>query len=398
MTDLRIAKAIHSFRKWGLCAWVTMAIGLMCSTVNAYGSQEKLADQRGFEPKEYELEGVLELKKFGGQLRIFGGGDGMKGESKREFKVYVKDCQWLIEILEGDQNGKPLQLREYGTTNGGEIFELVTHLQPIKRAVQKGKEVSTEAEFVMPSASATISSNSAPVSSVDNPTVGNLWLMFASRCHLVGLATNRLTPVYDLTASPLMKPDLKLPAEWELIGGKSGLPSKVVFFNEGGLFRPTSQTNLTPRFVDYPTPYDSGFTNAIYATTGLTNIGGVIFPTGFVFEEFAPGGRKSRDDLIVTKRAEVRLTAIRPSCSRTNFLPTIQRQTMVTDRRLVNATPPTPAFGYTLSGSSGWTSAKGGQEINRQIKERPKRLRYTLVLVMAIVFAPLAVYAFRRKI
>lgn len=383
-----------------------VAIGLVAAVVIGLASRAWAADSGKESPllsrvsldrSGYELEGVLELKKFGGQLRIFGGGDGMKGESKREFKVYVKDCQWLIEILERDQNGKPLQLREYGTTNGGEIFELVTHLQPIKRAVQKGKGVSTEAEFVMPSASATISSNSAPVNSVDNPTVGNLWLMFASRCHLRGLTTNRLTPVYDLTASPLMKPELKLSAEWELIDGKAGFPSKVVFFNEGGLFRPTSQTNLTPRFVEYPSPYDKGFTNAIYATTGLTNIGGVIFSTGFVFEEFAPGGRKSRDDLIVTKRAEVRLTAIRPNCSRTSFLPTIQRQTAVTDRRLVNATPPTPAFGYTLSGSSGWTSAAGGQQINRQIKEKPKRLRNTLVLVIVVVFAPLTVYAFRRR-
>ena len=118
-----MASNYYSLEKVAIGLVAAFVIGLACCAWAAdSGKESPLFNHVSLDRNGYELEGVLELKKFGGQLRVFGGGDGMKGESQREFKVYVKDCQWLIELLERDQNGKPLQLREYGTTNGGEIF------------------------------------------------------------------------------------------------------------------------------------------------------------------------------------------------------------------------------------------------------------------------------------
>ena len=44
-------------------------------------------------------------------------------------------------------------------------------------------------------------SNNVPVGEADDDFLCHLWLMFASGCYFENLATNWLTPVYDINAS-----------------------------------------------------------------------------------------------------------------------------------------------------------------------------------------------------
>ena len=60
---------------------------------------------------------------------------------------------------------------------------------------------------------------------------------------------------------------------------------------------------------------------AAYRVTGITNFGGTAFPSGFVFEEYAPTGGPSPHDTKKLRRAEVTVAAFRPVCSRKNLLP-----------------------------------------------------------------------------
>ena len=335
--------------------------------------------------QEYEVEGEI-------QEHIIQSGQ-PDWTTAATFKVYVRECAWLIETVETNSSGGSKQ-RRIGSMNGTEICQitsypeakptlLATNSRAIKHPVIRG----ADSGFVL--------SNTVPVGSMNDSIIPHLWVMFASQCFFKAQnPTNRLMPVYDVDYSLVDRVDLRLETDWELIKGKISLPLKVVYYNDGGFY--TMDTNKVLKFQNYGPPYKSGFTDAIYAVTVLTNFNGVTFPAGFTFGEYRPGGGPTRYQLQARKTAEAIVTAFRPVCSRKDLLPAIQNVTAVHDQRLVHATPPVAPFVYAIKKGDNWLSIaeatqrmQGKSQFNTNTDVTPARY-----VILILLFLPPAVMVF----
>jgi hypothetical protein len=237
--------------------------------------------------------------------------NGTRKESTNQFKVFVRDGGWLIQVIEWTRNGNAFQW-EVGSTNGLEIFALGVYLDA------PPKQVSTNAPGPLneppparakspPFDTATITPSNMPVGENDAWVVGHLWLMFASQNYWGGLKTGRLRPIYDWQASVPMDPNMKVPAKWELLSGPGSLPNKVMYLG---------------RWEE---------TNGFYAVTRTNSVGGTLIPGGFVFEEQKA---VALEGMVLRKRVEVEVTAVQPACSRASLIPVPVGRTIVIDRRL----------------------------------------------------------------
>ena len=316
---------------------------------------------------QYEFEGAIDQSILDDRFPI---------QVKGQFKVFVRDANWLIEIIEDKQllSGRQYLKREIGSTNGVEIFEIVTPLEPENQQTNAVLKPAKNRPFN----TATIVSNAVPVGQLDGSVVGHLWLMFASGDYLGRLQTNLLTPVYDVTASAPGDPNLKYKAHWELLDGPGSLPSKVTYFYD---FRSFGENTMT---------------NAAYQTTGITNVGDRTFPTGFLFEEYV-GGTEAR----LRKRATAVVTAVRPFCSLDRLLPAVTGKTVVVDRRLAQAEQPVRAITYTASSNAPLpTVADVKQMHERKTGSQRERSPAVVAFLLATVCLPVLIwlsYLWRRR-
>ena len=234
--------------------------------------------------------------------------------STNDFTVYVRDCGWLIETKEDD--GSRVQQREVGSTNGTEIYEA------------DGNR-------------AFISDTGIPVELLDAGLVGHLWLMFASQCYWGSQHTDRLTPVYDWHASVGANPNLKIAAEWDLLNGPGSLPREVRYLGK----------------------WDE--TNGFYRITGTTNVGGMIIPTGFIFEERHVGPLAPDSfvhEMVLRKRVEAVVTSVKAVCSRKDLLPMIgSANTPIVDWRLKSPSSGNHIPTYKSHNAESWPSIAEAQ-------------------------------------
>jgi hypothetical protein len=305
---------------------------------------------------QYEIDGAIEQTSFNPR-------DGAPQYGlKARFTVFVRGSNWLIDTTE-EKEGRTTRTslrRQIGSTNGAEIFEIVA---PLAGALRR-----TNANGAAPAAPgpsrfnmATVVSNAVPVGQLDDSVVGHLWLMMASQGYLSGLKTSLLTPVYDVSASAPGDPNLKLNASWELLGGPGSFPAQVTYF----------QGNRV--------------TDAVYQVTGVTNVNGTLFPSGFLFERYLIGTPKGR----VIKRASALVTAVRPACSLSSLLPTVTRDTVVADRRVAPADDKRKIVSYRVNEGRGWQPATEVKKAYESKRNSPKTRSPLLVaLVAAAVCSP----------
>jgi len=206
------------------------------------------------------------------------------------FTVYVRDCGWLIQTIETNENGGVVS-REIGSTNGTEIYEC-----------EPGR---------IGAMTAVIESNNIPIGWLDSAVVGHLWLMFASQCYWPGLNSDQLAPIYDWRASVGNHgQNRRVSAEWKLLNGPGSLPREVIYF--GAL----------------------NDTNGLYKATGSKPVGGMLIPTGFIFEQY--------NNAKLVKRVDVEVTAIRPGCSRASLIPLPDGPAVIVDERFDSGVPSRP--------------------------------------------------------
>jgi hypothetical protein len=305
---------------------------------------------------QYEVEGHIEQT-------IYNMDGSVQWERNRPFTVFVKDCSWLIQTTNIDENGSPVAVHETASTNGGVIYSVDA---PLDKATPIGGAPSWN--------DATIYSNDVPVDPADVRYVGHLWLMFASGCHLKNLSTNRLEPVYDLNALAGVSRLLKRQARWELAGGPGSLPTNVTYFENG----PESPINAT------------------YVATGVTNVGDLRIASGFVFEQragifFAPGPTNLGDTspaYHIRQRAVATVTAVRPSCSCPEFVPTALGLTHVIDERLCGMPNPDPAMYYVFPDGVRWVSVSEAKRL--AAAQSPPKNPPSKLIVVAILLLPAA--------
>jgi hypothetical protein len=296
---------------------------------------------------QYEVEGVIE------QTLLI---QDRKPKVKSDFKVFVIESGWLIETMEGMPPRPPALKRTIGSVNGAEIFEVVTPLEQEVTNVPTGGNASAPAtrRRKIPSFdTATAVSNAVPVGQMDSSVIGHLWLMLASQRYLGTDSNHWLTPVYDSAASAPGNPDLKREAVWELMGSPGTLPKEVVYFAH------------------------SGDTSAVYRVTGLTNVNGTSFPTGFEFRQYRTGSGSR-----IYKQATAVITAIRPTCSRASLLPGFERLTGVTDRRLAQSAQPVKVMNYGIEPGGKWESV---EVVKRRLDLKQNPARHSVVVVALLM-------------
>lgn len=264
------------------------------AAANAPGAADSLSTAG-----QYELEGNITLRSLNS--------DGSTNrEYQGDFKVFVRDDAWLIQVHETGQFGNKV-LREIGSTNGTEVFETVTALDQTGPANDSRIPGLPANPAIKVPTSATVSRQRVPVGPLEGSFVGPLWLMFASGGYFRSLTNNFLTPVYDWHVSPLANNGgpRTVMAEWELLNGPGSLPYRVV----------------------YETP--GGGAAAVYQATGTTNLGGLVLPTGFT-------STQQRGRGLSAMSGEAAVTSIRPICSRSNLLPAIAGKVSIHDLRLAS--------------------------------------------------------------
>lgn len=261
---------------------------------------------------EYEVDGNVNQT-----MNTYNGGT---LHATASFKVFVRDCGWLIETTETNEIGNVVR-REIGSTNGAEIYECE---HPLGR-IESSTESTNGAPMFKKSSGAMFAvmvPGNVPIGEMDSAVVGHLWLMFASQCYWPELKTDQLRPVYDWQASVgAHGQDRRVRAEWDLLSGPGTLPREVRYFGEWGE------------------------TNGLYRITGTNSVNGMLIPTGFVFErlDFGPLIANSFvHEMVVVKRVDVQVTAIRPGCSIASLIPSPDGPAVVVDRRFDSGIPNRP--------------------------------------------------------
>jgi hypothetical protein len=310
-------------------------------------------------PPDYEVDGVFEQAILT-EPRVY-----VKGE----FKVFVGGRGWLIRTVE-DRGGDTVLMREVGSANGAEIVEVAMPLQRPSPAVTDANQASNRPGAPTPSpfATAIISSNSVPVGQLDGSVVGHLWLMFASGQYLKEMTTNRLTPVYDVSASAPGNPNLKLRAAWELVSGPGSLPANVTYFDNGGAV------------------------SALYTATGVASAGGATCPAGFTVKCYSGAS--------VRKQATVSVRDFRQGCSLANFLPSITRRTLVVDRRFAQDREPIKAISYSIVAGGAWKSTaeiKNSYAGRNRATKTPPLMVLTMAVLTSAPFVVCGVRIWRRR-
>jgi hypothetical protein len=265
---------------------------------------------------EYEVDGNVSqtiTTSHGGTLH-----------ASASFTVFVRGCGWLIETMETNEIGGVTR-REIGSTNGTEIYECEHPLGRIQASEKSTNAASSGASTVKKSSGAMFAvmvPGQIPIGETGSAVVGHLWLMFASQCYWPDLKTDQLRPVYDWQASVgAHGQNLKVRAEWELLNGPGSLPRAVRYFGE----------------------WDA--TNGLYKITGTNLVGGTLIPTGFIFERLQVGPLNENSfvhEMVVVKRVDVEVTAVRPSCSIGSLIPSPDGPAVVVDRRFDSGIPNRP--------------------------------------------------------
>jgi hypothetical protein len=325
---------------------------------------------------EYEVEGNI-------RQRI------LDVEYQTRFTVYVRDCGWLIRMI--DENGTASGYQcEVGSTNGSDIFEYYPHAEGRNPARQPatnipGPKNSGPVNHQPPSSNdGFIKWGNLPVGLQDRDVVGHLWLMFASQCYWGGLKIKMLTPLYDYKVSVPADPNMtiKVPAEWELLDGPGSLPREASYLG---------------RWEE---------TNGLYRVTGTIMAGATMIPKGFIFEErhAQPYGR----GMVLRKRVDAEVTSVRAICSRRSLIPVPGVSTSIVDWRLKapgrsaslpDYINPVPGRWPTLAESR--VLAKTNEERNSTTGRKPpppaRTPPWMVAVICAILLAPLGLFLRGKK-
>jgi hypothetical protein len=278
---------------------------------------------------EYEVDGVVEQSQYKSDGTI-------RGVTERTpFTVYVRDCSWLIRTTQFDSTVKHSVSREKGSTNGHEIFELV-----VPEVGETGVGQS-QARALMHGA--TVECGDAPVDWGEGYVASHLWLTFASQCYFAAQQSNSIIPVWNFYACANFYGDPKTEGKWNLLDGPGSLPSRVIYYEHN----------------------NPGVVQASYNISGRTNVGATVLPLECVFEQFENPAAGRAGKTLLHRRAQIRVTAVRPFCSRASLVPTLLGLTLVNDYRLKDQG--TKQVGYE---TREWLSISNVLQIQREQRDR----------------------------
>jgi hypothetical protein len=350
----------------------------------------------------YELHGIIQDERYVESLRS-------NVTNTGSFSVYVNDCGWLIR---GDipHLDRTTGVREIGSTNGTEIFEVSLLIMPQFAPQESSEAKSDSAADPSPAQAQPISTRQGfqafvkpgPMPASCSPSDGrfaHLWLMFASRCFFAGREDSEILAAYDINSCVTRGNDYTMEGAWVLSTAQPGLPLSLAYINRRGHpFARDAEGNRT--FVPFDPPFDAGFTNALYTVTGTTNVGRLVLPTGFIFERFRPGWTNRQPAPVLEARSVATVTNFMPHCSRTSLVPELPPRVVVIDMRELPADPSKKPIHY--SGAAGqWLPVEEAKRVHeaRLRRHAPRELRplHYVLFVVALVLPLGGIALWKRK-
>jgi hypothetical protein len=168
------------------------------------------------------------------------------------------------------------------------------------------------------------------------------------------------------------------------------------------------QSRYSPRARRFPSPYDQGFTNAIYAVAQATNAGGVVLPTECELNVYRGSSNgRTAGDLVRVAHYALRVTDIAPIKSNQSWVPTLPGLTLVSDERFRHSegqgvlqvlyTNTTWPAAETVMASDEFARVKAVTAALRRPKETSAWVRTSLVVLLLVLPLTLILRAERKS-
>jgi hypothetical protein len=155
-----------------------------------------------------------------------------------------------------------------------------------------------------------------------------LWLGCLSSCYL---KTNAGKSIHPLWFSPEADANL-VKADWELLDKAPYLPSKISYYDAGGVYGPVPGKE---------------WKRAEYSVLETMNIEQFVFPSRFVYIEFRPGkNAKSMDEIEIATRFEGIINGVEIAPYNGDFKPSLGPMTIIDDRRFASSDQPVSLIQY----------------------------------------------------
>jgi len=109
-----------------------------------------------------------------------------------------------------------------------------------------------------------------------------VWLALASSHYFTGQTNVMMPPIWHPEDPATRKQPFDMLFQHEKMTLSPGLPKQIMYFNDG-YYRAYNPASKASDVIKLPSPYDKGYTNAVYQTLSFTNLGEITLPEVFVF-------------------------------------------------------------------------------------------------------------------
>jgi prepilin-type N-terminal cleavage/methylation domain-containing protein len=113
-----------------------------------------------------------------------------------------------------------------------------------------------------------------------------VWLAFASHAFFAALTNGFMAPIWSPEDPALRKQPFSMAMFSERFPSSPHLPTAVHFINDG-TYRSYNPVTKTLDVVPLTSPFNRGYTNAVYQVLSATNAGGSVLPERFIFAVYS---------------------------------------------------------------------------------------------------------------
>jgi hypothetical protein len=263
----------------------------------------------------------------------------------RNFTIEVERCRWLIQTQ--DPSGKGDEDSYQVGTDGDDAYLLIKYSSNYTAKAVDFKDYTDPQHLVMrKKAHGTRAEGRVFPGSTPPPGetfTAPLWLAYCSSCVLATNTTGKLRQVWSFEDREMQQRRFTLPASWQVFSDALHLPSFVTYMSDGKRYLRKNNKSIT---IEADSPYNHGFTNAIYTVTEKTNFNGMIIPTRFTITRFKPQAKGTNASQIqVASQFEGVTRIIQTGMTRPNYLPTLEFDIGVVDYRYFETIGQTVSYG-----------------------------------------------------
>jgi len=235
------------------------------------------------------------LLQIEGSVECIAYSEGQPTRFLSRFTVQVEDCKIHIKAsIDGDSD---IESHEYYSDSQTSLIILRYRKTPIsdmpeianweERDVSLDKPVYPENE-----GGVLVCPDSIPLYGFEYLTAP--WIAYGARCRFDQNGKGAVIPIIQIGKS-FQKNRLKAECNWKLNESDPGFLEYLAEMADGYMY---DLKDGQLRNTKHPSPFDKGFTNALYKTTSWTNVSGMAIPLTFELQKFTPNySRNGKSEL-----------------------------------------------------------------------------------------------------